>query len=242
MEENSIITGQIPVTGSGVHKTYEESVIRTLKTVNVRSYNNEYFMDKEGSLHWATTEEGYEELTKQYKDGELIKVEILSAFSCGGNQAIVEFIDSKILRQHLIAEAVMRNQERLSAQDTANNSRIDSGIGMHRTYPESMFRIIDSYSMKKILERSHFGIYIRKSDGLVVIPVIEDDPDYRDFIYRRLNKELETLSNIQKNEENFIEVVILNSYINEKDGTFIAELISKDIYEQYISYERKLKC
>ena len=231
MDENSIITGQIPVTGTGVHKTYEESIIRMFPGDKLNAYNNEYYVDESGALEWASDKEEY----NANKGNEKLKrVELLNIFRSDG-YTIVEYIDPKALRQHLIAEAVMRNQ-----YNHANEMEtpLYSAQAMRKTCPNSFFRIIDANLYQKILEKSNFGIFMRKSDGLIIVPVTDWDVinDDGTFTFHK-----ETLTNICSNVDDYEKLVILNSTYIEKNNTYFVEMIRLDAYRKNVSYERTLK-
>lgn len=232
MEENGIITGKIPCSGSGIHKTYEESIIRVFTNNKLNSYKNIYYMKEDGSICWNESEEEYNDFLKKInEEGHKYKeIEILSVLGFGNNgEIIVEFIEPQVLRKHLIAEAVMRQQKNEEKLD--NNTSL-SPSRMHRTYPESFFRIIFSSFYKDLLDRSYNGIFIRKSSGKIVFPYSHREWNSRDILQDCV---LET----EINENDFEEVIILNSYYNDNNNYFV-EFINKDVYDLYESNRKKL--
>ena len=248
MEENGIITGQIPVTGYGVHKTYEESIIRVIISSDFRAYNNAYFLNKTtGKIHWTDNEEVYREVfendqaTDKYK-----KVEILSVagFGPGDDRLIVEFIDSNALRQHLIAEAVIRNQNHQDDRETNDNTTSNSHFGISKTYLESMFRIINTSIYKLILERSNYGMYIKKSNGCFVIPTSKQEyekaQEQRKLLAGYQYDFYESIDYIESHLEEFEEVELVKAYPIGDGSSFYIEILNKDIYEKYESFNRRL--
>ena len=116
MENNSLITGKIPVTGNGFHKTYEDSVIRRIAysgpSVNIfNSYNNEHFIKSDGSIWWASDENEYNNYLNDndYKRVVIINVMLLSTDPNSGLPTyLVEVIEPNLLRLHLYNEEKQR--------------------------------------------------------------------------------------------------------------------------------------
>ena len=242
MDENGIITGKIPSSGSGIHKTYEESIIRVFKNTGLNAYKNEYFINEAGGITWASSEEEYTNILKQIEDcAEFRRVELLGVIGLGSDKVIVEFIDSNALRMHLLAEATMRNQEYHLNVGNEDGKLSFSGQGVHKTYPESTFRIIDSFHYKQVLDKSNYGIFIRKSDGAIVIPSLASE--FTNGYYRNNTyyKYYELLSDIQENSNEYEEVVVLNTIYNEKSNQFFIELIDKDTFDIYTSSSREAR-
>ena len=240
MDENGIITGKIPNSGSGVHKTYEESVIRVFRNTDLRAYKNEYFVNKEGAIRWGTSEEDYNAILKDIENGEDYKrIEILSVLGLNGEKIIVEFIDSKALQMHLLAEASMRNQEYHLNAEKQDNKLPHSGQGIHRTYPESTFRIMDAFHYKQVLEKSNYGVFLRKSDGAIVIPSL--DSEWNENIANDYYKYYVLLSDIQRNGQEYEEMVVVNTSYNEKERCYFVELIDKDTFDIYVSSSREAR-
>ena len=240
MEENGIITGQIPVTGNGVHKTYEESIIRMYYAGSISSYNNEYYIDNNGSLVWCEKEKDYEQFIEGIQNEELKPAVILNIFR-SDCYTVVEYIDSNSLRQHLIAEAVMRNQAHQEIENNNVNNSTNSNYCIFKTYPESIFRIVEPPLYQIILEKSSFGVYIRKKDGCLIIPLPDEEYGRKIESYIDYYDYLEGLEYICSHLDEYDVVEIIKTYYNDKNNTYFVELVDKDIYKSYVQYKRKLK-
>ena len=82
---------------------------------------------------------------------------------------------------------------------------------------------------------------IRKSDGAIVIPSLASE--FTNGYYRNNTyyKYYELLSDIQKNSNEYEEVVVLNTIYNEKSNQFFIELIDKDTFDIYTSSSREAR-
>ena len=235
MDENGIITGRIPSSGSGIHKTYEESVIRYNCIEKLMAYNNQYFVDEEGHLSWADYADDYEDMIKNPK---YTKVDILSAECTPENNFIVEFIDSKVLRHHLVAEAVERRSKANTSEKENTNALPSFGAGIHKTYPESTFLLLGEVEFSELCRLSYIGIYFSKKLGKVVFPKINDIYDSTGYSY--IENRRVYMSEINEHLNDYIELSILNVVPN--GNKYIVEVINKDILESYlVGNEFKLK-
>ena len=234
MDENGIITGKIPGSGSGIHKTYEESIIRYNQIDYLRAYNNQYFMSSEGRLCWGEDEEDY---NYYLNNSEYTKVDILSVECTPNNEFVVEFIDSKALRLHLIAEAVERRNKVNVSENVDTNTLPTVGVGMHKTYPESTFLVLGEVEFSELCRLSYLGIFFSKKLGKVVFPKINDVYDSTGYSY--IENRRVYMSVINEHLNDYIELSILNVVPN--GDRYIVEVINKDIFESYSAgNERKL--
>ncbi len=113
MQENSFINGKIPVTGNGMHKTYEESIIKMIsyKYDSIfNAYNNELFIDELGYLRYAAD---YNEYKRYSTNANMKKVVIINILYTYDDKFLVELIDPKILNMHLMHEEKLRNNEKV---------------------------------------------------------------------------------------------------------------------------------
>lgn len=235
MDENGIITGKIPNSGSGVHKTYEESIIRIFRNCDLRGYKNEYFVNGEGAVRWGRDKEDY---NYYLNNPEYTKVEILSVECTPNKDFVVEFIDSKALRLHLIAEAVERRNKVNTSEKIDTNTLPAVGTGIHKTYPESTFLVFNDVEFSELCRLSYLGIYFSKKLGKVVFP--RNSYEYESSGYRDIENRRIYLSEINEHLDDYIELSILNVMPNGE--RYVVEVIDKNILESYLSeYQSKLK-
>lgn len=114
LNTNAIITGRIPVSGEGFHKTYIESVIRLIsnKEMLINNINGELFISKiDGSIYWEESVSEYEDMLN---DDDYMRVNILKIYSFD-DKVLLELINPKILDIHLKREEMIRSY--LSTED-----------------------------------------------------------------------------------------------------------------------------
>ena len=109
MENNSLVLGRIPVSGDGIHKTYEESFIRyitanNLKTVFGPNSYGLFFNTKNNVVEYASSEEQFDILNKT----SLFKrVEVINIAKLADEMFFIELIEPSILHQHLLDERMI---------------------------------------------------------------------------------------------------------------------------------------
>ncbi len=113
MDENGFYTGKIPVTGDGIHKTYEESFFDVL---NLRSlpellrYESRglYYKIDECLLYWLDDIEfGENGIWNKIQSNpkNFIEVKIINIVPINNDWVLLEYIDSSILNNHLLHES-----------------------------------------------------------------------------------------------------------------------------------------
>lgn len=113
MENNGFCTGKIPVTGSGIHKTYEESIFDLSRMSNLESIlqyepRGLYYEIDDANLWWLDEKE-YEEggiwNEIQKNPGNFIKLRIINIVPLNNELVLLELINPSILNNHLLCEA-----------------------------------------------------------------------------------------------------------------------------------------
>ena len=115
METNNLLTDKIELSGGGLIKSYEESMI--IHSCNYKfghAYKNHIFMNTKGGITWADTidktiDEAQTEYEKMLQNPNLKRVIVLKIYPTDNGRAWLEIIDPAILKAHLIQEA---NQKR----------------------------------------------------------------------------------------------------------------------------------
>ena len=124
MDDNGIITGKIPVSGEGAHKTYEDSMFARIfyrYFYDIIKYgNNGIYFDKETNelvcISPSTINDGLLDRIKNNPEN-YIKVVLINIINLpkDGDYYFVEFISQSSLHQHLVHEEEMRQNEIESA-------------------------------------------------------------------------------------------------------------------------------
>ena len=106
MENNGIVTGHIPVTGDGVHKTYEESFLSYLSDNEVVKI---FYYPKAYGIYYKSETDNIEALKRDEIDSDkYVRLEIINV-SVLGSRYVFELIDANVLHSHLVEEAYQRN-------------------------------------------------------------------------------------------------------------------------------------
>ena len=111
LDNNSLVTNRILVSGEGIHKTYEESFFKCLSSSEfARYFGNSVsglFKNTNGEIEVSYCYGGYE---TAINNTDLKKVEVLN-IALLADKFVVEFIESSILHNHLLNEKIEREQE-----------------------------------------------------------------------------------------------------------------------------------
>lgn len=111
LDNNSLVTNRILVSGEGIHKTYEESFFKCLSPSEfARYFGNSVsglFKNANGEIEVSYCYGGYE---TAINNTDLKKVEVLN-IALLDDKFVVEFIESSILHNHLLNEKIEREQE-----------------------------------------------------------------------------------------------------------------------------------
>ena len=109
MENNSIITGVIPGSGSTFHKTYEESFLYYIE----RSYREKLFSNpKQTGLFLDPVNNNIvclDLIELSNRSSKLRRLEIISIMD-SNNMLLFELIDAEILHNHLVHDAYERQK------------------------------------------------------------------------------------------------------------------------------------
>ncbi len=109
--EKKELTDKLNLSGGGLTKSYEESIIVHSKNYSYgHSYKNQVFMTEEGDVSWSgTLEKSDEEAKKRYEelenDPHYKKATILKVYPTDSNYSFIEVIETSVLREHLLQEA-----------------------------------------------------------------------------------------------------------------------------------------
>lgn len=113
MDENGFYTGKIPVTGDGIHKTYEESFfdvisLRSLPEILRYESRGLYYKIDECLLYWLDDIEfGENGIWNKIQSNpkNFIEVKIINIVPINNDWVLLEYIDSSILNNHLLHES-----------------------------------------------------------------------------------------------------------------------------------------